>query len=93
MGLDILEYMPRLTPQGQIDRLREQMQSASYFKGVEEEGSRKRMAELMAIEEERQRELSRRQTAQRRSERRTLLIFLAGAAVVLILLALFVLLN
>jgi hypothetical protein len=69
--------------------MREQMLSAGYFKEVEEEASRKRMAELEAIEEERQAELSHLRNQQREQERKMLFTFAAFAAIVLLLVILF----
>ena len=57
-SLDILEHLQRHSPQASQERLREHTVNVSQLKEIEEEGSKKRMAELMAIEEERQIELS-----------------------------------
>jgi hypothetical protein len=93
VSLDILEYIYQHTPDGTRDRLRGQMQSAAYFKEIEEQGSRARMSELMAIEEERQRELNRQRMVQRGQERTMLIVFLVGTAIVLVFLILFTLLS
>lgn len=84
-SLDILEYMPQHTAEGRQQRLRNQMQSAGYFKEIEEAGSQKRMIEFMAMEEERQVELSRRLAQQKQRERKMLIIFAIVAALVLLL--------
>jgi hypothetical protein len=93
VSLDIFEYIVQNTPQGRRDRLRGQMRGASYFKEVEEKGSRKRMAEFMAMEEERQHELQHQRSIQRKQERTMLIVFLVGTAIILSAVVVFTLLN
>ncbi|GAB4265238.1 MAG: hypothetical protein Kow0080_05200 [Candidatus Promineifilaceae bacterium] len=83
-SLDILELIHVKTKVETAERLNQQMAIARELKKKEAEAAEKRMAELMAIEEERQKKL-RELKAQRQKDDRTLLIFGAIGLLVLFL--------
>jgi serine/threonine protein kinase len=92
-SLDILQYMRQHTPQARRERLREQSANASHLKEIEEAASQKRMAELMAIEEDRQAELRSRQQKQRAQDRLMLTVVFGIVGIVLIAVILYILLT
>ncbi len=91
--LDIFEMLSDHSPKAAGQRLQRQMDEAHTFKKTEEEASRKRMAELQAVETERQIELQRRLKIKQRQERRMLAFAFAMIAIFLITVLIFVLLK
>jgi hypothetical protein len=71
-----------------VDRLERQMSEAAAFKKAEEEASRKRMAEMQALERERQAEIYQRRQ-KRQQEERTMLFLAVGILLALVLIAIF----
>lgn len=87
VNLDMLAFMGKNTADGHREWLREQMQGASYLKGVEEAASRERMAMFNAMEEERQAELNQQLMKSRAEERK---MFLGAAAIILLLVLIYI---
>jgi hypothetical protein len=69
------------------------MEAARRFKEIEGEASNRRMADLTAIEAERQAELRRRMKKQREQERKMLLITFGAVALFLLVVVLYTLLK
>jgi len=88
-----MEQMPGRTPEGYRDRLRSQMLSSDRLKRIEADASSARMAKLMAVEEQRQMELSRRLKKRREEERKLLIYSIGGVALILVLFILLIILT
>lgn len=73
-AIDLLSQVEASSTLSTVGRLDKQMTDARDLKMTEEEASKKRMAELMAIEEARQADLLRQRARQERHERRLLII-------------------
>ena len=73
-AMDIFELLHIQTAQTTADRLYEQQKRSREYKEQERIASEKRMAELMEIEDERQRELARRREIQKKKDQRTYLM-------------------
>lgn len=82
-SLDIFELMYGHTKGATAERLHRQMSEANHFKQIEAEASKKRMAELQGIENERQAALYRRRQKQRRRDRTMVLVTFGIVAVLL----------
>jgi hypothetical protein len=91
--LGILANLEWHTNQATVKRLQEQMEAARRFKEIEGEASNRRMADLTAIEVERQAELRRRMKKQREQERKMLLITFGAVALFLVVVVLYTLLK
>ncbi len=92
-SLDIFELMYTHTKSATTDRLHKQMSEAQAFKKIEAEASEKRMAELQAIEAERQIKLQQRLQKKAQQEKRMLLFMFGLAAVLVIVILVFLLPN
>lgn len=90
-ALDIFELLHSHATQATAERLQRQMESGRQLKEVEAESSRRRMAELMAMEEERQAELKRRLQKQKQEERLMLALAFGAVAVFILMVVLYVL--
>ena len=89
-ALDIFEMLQKVDARSRAEKLNEQHAHIRQLKEEEELASQRRMAEMMAIEEERQRELARRMAASQKRDRQILLG--VAAVVVIFVLALLALL-
>jgi hypothetical protein len=82
--MDILDILAQNQSGYTADRLSRQMSQAQELRAAEEVASQKRMAELMAIEEERLANLRQRRL-ERKAEERKLVLLIGGAGVLLLL--------
>jgi len=89
-ALDIFEMLQKVDARSRAEKRNEQHAQIRQLKEAEEQASQRRMAEMMAIEEERQRELARRMAASQKRDRQILLG--VAAVVVIFVLALLALL-
>ena len=80
-ALDIFEMLQKVDARSRAEKRNEQHAQIRQLKEAEEQASQRRMAEMMAIEEERQRDLARRQADSQKRDRQ---IILGVAAVVVI---------
>ena len=83
---DIFVSLSSSAQEATVKRLSRQMEQASNIKHEEEISSKKRMAELIAIEEARQAELRLRLAKQKRQERQLLMIVIGSVLVFLLVL-------
>ncbi len=90
---DIFVSLSSSAQKATVNRLSRQMEQASDLKEEEELSSKKRMAELIAIEEGRQAELRQRLAKQKRQERQLLMIVFGSVLVFLLILAVVALLS
>lgn len=90
--MDILELLQTSHTKTTADRLNQQMERAKALKAQDEEASRKRMAEMMAQEEARQREVNRRIQKKKEEEMKVLMITI-GVVVIFILILLIITLS
>lgn len=86
-ALDIFEMLQKVDARSRAAKLEERHAQIRQIKDEEEKASQRRMAEMMAIEEERQRELARLQAASRQRDRQ-IMVAVAVAVVIFILLVL-----
>ena len=89
-AMDIFELLHIQTAQATADRLYAQQKQAREYKEQEKIASEKRMAELMEIEQERQRELTRRHQIQKKKDQQTYLLMGVVLIFALIVVALLV---
>ncbi len=90
---DIFVSLTSSAQRSTVSRLSKQMEAAKDLKLEEESSSKKRMAELMAIEEARQEELRQRLERQKIQERQLLTIVIGSVLVFLIILVVIALIS
>jgi hypothetical protein len=83
-SIDLLSQLEAKSSRTTPDRLNEQMAASIELNETEADASKRRMAELMAIEEARQAEL-RRQNARRKRQERNMLLVVFVAVVIFLL--------
>lgn len=91
-ALDIFEMLQKVDARSRAAKLEERHAQIRQIKEQEEKASQQRMAEMMAVEAERQKELARQQAASRQHDQQILLAVGVGLVVFILLIAVLALL-